>query len=703
MATTGEQACVISAAEPIGTTSTEALACNSHTLDLLLNSSNLETTNRVGDQLSTYRGIITKLGIIFDDPIRNITPNLVVNDLRAHRYPANTGDIYIPIAPLPFTTGASGSEFDTDDWTVLQGVTSQDLINDLSQAYTFETVALMQASLIVFPVGKKIFWQGYYAESDGGSNWGLVASGAHTDDGGSVFTLADGQHVKANLKGGFSIKKFGARSDGITDIQPAATNAQAVLPSGGIITIPQGDYFVGTTINWSKGIKFRGEGIKGDYRYLSGGDTGGTKIIVKDGITAIANTTVNNTYPEITGMTFAAETSGTSAFGQPANYSVGTNAIDMHLTIDAQCKNLSFESLDRGIFNTLGAGQDTLRPVVKGILAQDCNFVIDFVDGVADAFVTDVPIFLHCNNMMSFDSVDGVTLGDLRLFQAYTRSLYFRGCQFVSGSNITCFETNGTQVEFDDCDNVEVVGLTASRAGWYGTVTPYPRHLALRINNSRNVDIQGSAERPSGKCADVIDSDNVNLNLNMNLPNNTNGGFSAIDVLTSEKVQIRGSLNGRGSNTRSTVNADDASRYEVSADVSSDVYYGNLRYIQNNNVVIDDFEVTAGVSIGAGGSATVATKIFKVPAGKYLVLSNIFYNSLDGLRPRIGAEFFNAVPTTDEGLEQNEDYLLSDNSAGAAVIDYSLELRLNNATVGAINTSVSSVKIAFKIVDSLLP
>ena len=38
------------------------------------------------------------------------------------------------------------------------------LINDLSQAYTFKTVALMRATLIAFPVGKKIFWQGYYAQ-----------------------------------------------------------------------------------------------------------------------------------------------------------------------------------------------------------------------------------------------------------------------------------------------------------------------------------------------------------------------------------------------------------------------------------------------------------------------------------------------------------------------------------------------------------
>ena len=55
-------------------------------------------------------------------------------------------------------------------------------VNDLSQTYTFATVAAFKVSLIEFPDGKKIFWQGYHAESDGGSNWGIVTSGAHTDD-----------------------------------------------------------------------------------------------------------------------------------------------------------------------------------------------------------------------------------------------------------------------------------------------------------------------------------------------------------------------------------------------------------------------------------------------------------------------------------------------------------------------------------------
>lgn len=61
---------------------------------------------------------IENLGVIFDDPIRDWSPSLLVEDVRAHRYPAGTGNVYAPIAPLPFTTGAT---FDIANWAIIQG------------------------------------------------------------------------------------------------------------------------------------------------------------------------------------------------------------------------------------------------------------------------------------------------------------------------------------------------------------------------------------------------------------------------------------------------------------------------------------------------------------------------------------------------------------------------------------------------------
>ena len=67
-------------------------------------------------------------------------------------------------------------------------------------------------------VGKRVQWLGYYLPSDGGSNWGIVKSGAHVHDGGSIFTINTSLYVEANTKGKkITLKKFGCKQDGITD------------------------------------------------------------------------------------------------------------------------------------------------------------------------------------------------------------------------------------------------------------------------------------------------------------------------------------------------------------------------------------------------------------------------------------------------------------------------------------------------------
>ena len=100
---------------------------------------------------------------------------------------------------------------DSAQWVEDRPSYGEDTIGDVSIPYIFDTVADFKASLIEFPDGKRIEWMGYNAKSDGGSNWGIVTSGTHTDDGLEVFTLADGKYVKANLKGkSINVMKAGA-------------------------------------------------------------------------------------------------------------------------------------------------------------------------------------------------------------------------------------------------------------------------------------------------------------------------------------------------------------------------------------------------------------------------------------------------------------------------------------------------------------
>jgi len=78
-----------------------------------------KATNAVTGQVQkTLPETLRDLGVKYGDPIKDWQPLLLVNDLEVHRYPATTGDVYLPIAPLPFTTGAT---FNPANWTIIQG------------------------------------------------------------------------------------------------------------------------------------------------------------------------------------------------------------------------------------------------------------------------------------------------------------------------------------------------------------------------------------------------------------------------------------------------------------------------------------------------------------------------------------------------------------------------------------------------------
>lgn len=150
---------------------------------------------------------------------------------------------------------------------------------DASEAIsrTFDTVARMLSSGGSLVVGQKVRWLGYHEISDGGSGCGIVKIGAHVDDGGSVFSLGVGLYVEASLKGGrVSIKKFGARGDGVTLDQTAIENAVAYVEStSGVSTVyippPDVSYItnaeIAVTVS-NKGIK--GEGKTSVIEYTGG-------------------------------------------------------------------------------------------------------------------------------------------------------------------------------------------------------------------------------------------------------------------------------------------------------------------------------------------------------------------------------------------------------------------------------------------------
>lgn len=112
---------------------------------------------------------------------------------------------------------------------------------------TFDTVAEMQASVSTNWVGRRVQWLGYYSASDGGSGWGIVKSGVHTNDSGRTITIGPSLYVEQNLKGfSLNVKKYGVRGDGVTN---DTTQFQRCLNSGEPrIFVPKGIYILNPLI-----------------------------------------------------------------------------------------------------------------------------------------------------------------------------------------------------------------------------------------------------------------------------------------------------------------------------------------------------------------------------------------------------------------------------------------------------------------------
>tara|TARA_R110002096_G_scaffold92426_1_gene208908 strand:- start:456 stop:2030 length:1575 start_codon:yes stop_codon:yes gene_type:complete len=119
----------------------------------------------------------------------------------------------------------------------------------------------MKASTNSFPDGKKVTWGGYYDESDGGDNWGIVKTGAHTEDGFTVFTLADGKYIQANIsKSSLNVKKAGAKGDGtfVNDTVFATVLAYANANKIPQVLIPSGIFRTDTPTLITSGVTLKG-------------------------------------------------------------------------------------------------------------------------------------------------------------------------------------------------------------------------------------------------------------------------------------------------------------------------------------------------------------------------------------------------------------------------------------------------------------
>lgn len=255
-----DNACTTSANEQVGTTSLAAASCNLSHLDRIANSQENTSVNRVGTQQLTVAGLGSNFGFIIAG---DFATGFTINSRNQVGQDAS-GDIWRYTGDLPFTVPAGTTPVSPDYEQLVEtdhnNLTNRNAVGSHDGIYTrnFDNIANLKAGLdssgqtidMSMIVGSRVFWRGYFSESDGGSNWGIVMSGAHTEDGGRIISIDSTTYVQANMTGVINIRKWGCApslADNSTQWQRAQTYAET--NTGGGTHVPAGTFTCLSPIN----------------------------------------------------------------------------------------------------------------------------------------------------------------------------------------------------------------------------------------------------------------------------------------------------------------------------------------------------------------------------------------------------------------------------------------------------------------------
>ncbi|HHZ94261.1 MAG TPA: hypothetical protein EYN67_01600, partial [Flavobacteriales bacterium] len=143
--------------------------------------------------------------------------------------------------------------------TVNQIIDGEQLINDLSQAYEFSTVALFKASLIEFPDGKTI------RLLDRGADFTKIIGTGTANGFNIIASTSVSQSIDLINESPVNVKQWGATGDGVTDDRLAIFAAMDYVSAiSGTLYFPIGDYRMTagyTNSGANNDIRLLGEGV----------------------------------------------------------------------------------------------------------------------------------------------------------------------------------------------------------------------------------------------------------------------------------------------------------------------------------------------------------------------------------------------------------------------------------------------------------
>lgn len=162
----------------------------------------------------TVTGRLKKMG--YESPIP-YTGSIVFSANDNTKTIEKDGVIYAPLpSSLPFTTTSWFN--DESKFFVVQGLTNDDIINDITQEYTFQSVSAFQASGLTFPDGKTIILVDRDAKF-------TKITGTGTANGFNIIASSvSNQSLQLNVGIIINAKQWGCVADGIADDTLVRTN-----------------------------------------------------------------------------------------------------------------------------------------------------------------------------------------------------------------------------------------------------------------------------------------------------------------------------------------------------------------------------------------------------------------------------------------------------------------------------------------------
>lgn len=145
----------------------------------------------------------------------------------------------VPAGSTPQSIGGIGK----GAWVSVGDASLRNSLGKIVKTYLSVTEMLLDVKSRAIAEGEVFRWQGYYSQSDGGSGWGVVKKGAHTEDGGSIFSIDYNTYIEANHGSSIYTKKFGLRGDGSIETVQLKRLFSFVRNTGKKITAKEGEVY----------------------------------------------------------------------------------------------------------------------------------------------------------------------------------------------------------------------------------------------------------------------------------------------------------------------------------------------------------------------------------------------------------------------------------------------------------------------------